>query len=309
MIVGASSAQTFPDFCREFMTRRMPVWLLCAVLAAGVVLCDASALLLGRTVSAGRVAAGSVAFMCAFLILRITDDIDDEADGQPLWERAELDTERRLGVLGLLVLGVLVATAWYYGDVVILVVGVACTPLVSFAVRPHFTRHDEESLRVRSGLATALLGVVYEGTPAVIIAALPIGLASTAVSPARLVPVVLLSCLFWSGYETFKFGRALVRPGWHPYGLGTRGVSAGLAVLAGASAMAVAALWAAGFFPVGVAVVLGVAFAGVTSMYLLFGVFEPRRRPATLLLVAPRFMPLGLVIAGTAVTVLTRSRP
>ncbi len=309
MIAGASCATTFPGFCREFIARRMPVWLLCVVFVAGVVLCHASALLLGLTVSGGRVAAGSVAFMCAFLLLRITDDIDDEADGRPLWERAGLDTERRLGLLGLLVLGVLVATAWYYGNVVIMVVAVACTPLVSFAVRPHLTRHDEESLRVRSGLATALLGVVYEGAPAVIIAALPIGLADAEVSQARLVPVVLLSGLFWSGYETFKFGRALVRPGWHPYGLGTRGVCASLAVLAGASAIAVAALWACGFFPVGVAVVLGGAFAGVTSVHLLFGVFVPRRRPTTLLLVAVRFMPLGLVIAGTAVAVLTRSRP
>jgi hypothetical protein len=308
MIAGTSSAPTFPGFCREFIARRMPVWLLCVVLLAGVVLCEASALLLGQTVSAGRVAAGSVSFMCAFLLLRITDDIDDEAHGRPLWERAGLDTERRLALLGLLALGVLAATAWYYGDVVIMVVGVACTPLVSFVVRPHLTRHDHESLRVRGGVATILLGVGYEGAPAVIIAAVPIGQADVGVSPARLASVLLLSGLFWSGYENFKFGRVLVRPGWHPYGLGTRAVSAGLAVLAGVGAAAVAALWISGWFPVGVAVLLGGAFAGVASVYLLFGVSVSRRRRPTSILVAARFLPLGVVIAGTAVAVFIRSR-
>jgi len=308
MIAGASPAPTFPGFCREFVTRRMPVWLLGVVLAAGAVLCEASALLLDQTVSGGRLAAGAVSFLCGFLLLRITDDIDDEADGRPLWERAGLDTERRLASLGLLVLGVLVATSWYYGDVVIMVAAVVCTPLVSFVVRPRLAKHDEESLRVRSGLATALLGVVYEGAPAVIIAAVPIGLADKEVSPSRLVSVVLLSGLFWIGYENYKFGRALVRPEWRPYGLGTRAVSAGLAVLAAVGVAAVVALWASGFYPAGVAVVLGVAFAGVTAMYLRFGVFAPRRHPATLLLVVPRFLPLGVAVAGTAAALVTGSR-
>lgn len=296
MIQDTSATRTFPGFCREFFTRRMPVWLLCVVLVAGVVLCAASAELLGETVSGGRVAAGSVAFLCAFLLLRIVDDIDDEADGRPLWQRARLDTERRLGVLGLLVLGVLIATATYFGSAVLMVVGVACVPVVSFAVRPHLAPHDTESLRVRGGLATAALGVVYEGAPAVIIAAVPFGLADAHVS----VSVVLLCFLFWSGYETYKFGRALGRPGWHPYGLGPRGVSAGLAVLAGADVAAVVALWASGFFPIGVAVPLGAAFFGVAWGYL-------RRPPATVFVVALRFLPLGLVIAGTAMALLTTS--
>ena len=300
MTADTSAARTFPGFCREFFTRRMPVWLLCVVLAAGVVLGAASADVLDRPVSGARVAAGAVAFLCAFLLLRIVDDIDDEAGGRPLWTRAALGTERRLGALGLLVLGVLVATGTYSGTALLTLVGVACVPLASFVVRPHLAPHDREPLRVRSGLATAALGVVYEGAPAVIIAAVPIGLGA-----ARLVPVALLCWLFWSGYETYKFGRAVGRPGWHPYGLGSRGIAVGLAALAGADVVAVTALWTSGFFPAGVAVLLGGAFAGVAGGYARFAVLG--RRPAAVFLAALRFLPLGLVIAGTATALVTTS--
>lgn len=192
MCTGRDVAPGFLAFCQVFLTRRTPPLVLAFLLVNGVVVGEASAVLLDRDLSAGRAAAGAVSFACAFVLLRITDDIDDEGDGRPLWARVRLDIERRLGALGLLVLGVLLATAWLSGTGVVLVAAALVTPLISFLVRPRLAVHPSEPLRVRSGSATVLLAVVYEGVPAMIIASLPLALIDPTVPAVRVTLVAVL---------------------------------------------------------------------------------------------------------------------
>lgn len=150
---------------------------------------------------------GAATFLILFLLLRLVDDFDDAA----VDEQTPVVSARRRALGGGFVAALALAMLLNAGrPPALLLVGLVAVTAVA------------APLAARSRFPRAVLALIYESCPALILVYVHVLWAASGGSPLPRSPVVAMSVLLWAVYEYWKFTRKIGTRAFQPYGLSWR---------------------------------------------------------------------------------------